>query len=143
MMEEYKMEIIVNNYKNSFNEEYICEECNSILKYNTHDIEIDDSGDKYIICPCCGHKCLLATTENNIEFPKDFYEFGGTNIKSVDVSNDEITDNIKKCIKWLKENPSEPFRYIAYGNMFLCVFNHEDEYYIMVSKNYFDTGIDK
>ena len=29
------------------------------------------------------------------------------------------------------------------GDTFVCVFNHEDEYYIMVAKNYFDASIDK
>lgn len=143
------MRIIEDNYKydlaKDYEIEYICESCNSVFQYNDDDIEIDEYEDEYVKCPCCGHKCLVdeKVTEKNIEFPKSFYEFGGTNIKSVDISDNEITTRIKECIKWLKENPNEPFRYTGYGNMFLCVFNHQDEYYIMVAKNYFETSIDK
>ena len=143
------MRIIENNYKydlaKDYEIEYICESCNSVFQYNDDDIEFDECEDEYVKCPCCGHKCLVAekVTEKNIEFPKSFYEFGGNNTKSVNISDNEITENIKECISWLKKNPNEPYRYMAYGNMFLCVFNHEDEYYIMVTKNYFDASIDK
>ena len=141
------MKIIQNNY--DYNkiptEEYICETCNSIFQYENYDVYTDKYGDNYVNCPCCGHKCIVEekTTEDNINFPKNFYEFGGANTTSVDISNDEITNRIQECIKWLKANPNEPFKYIGYGNMFLCVFNHEDEYYIIVTKNYFDVSIDK
>lgn len=143
------MRIIENNYKydlaKDYEIEYICESCNSVFQYNDDDIECDEYEDEYVKCPCCGHRCFVAekVTEKNIEFPKSFYEFGGNNTKSVNISDNEITKNIKECISWLKKNPNEPYRYMAYGNMFLCVFNHEDEYYIMVTKNYFDTSIDK
>ena len=143
------MRIIENNYKydlaKDYEIEYICESCNSVFQYNDDDIEFDEYEDEYVKCPCCGHKCLVAekVTEKNIRFPESFYEFGGNNTKSVNISDDEIIKNIKECISWLKKNPNEPFKYIAYGNMLLCVFNHEDEYYIMVTKNYFETSIDK
>lgn len=143
------MKIIENNYKCELAKdeeiEYICESCNSIFQYNDDDIEINEYGDEYVKCPCCEHKCLVVekVTEKNINFPKSFYEFGGNNTESVDISNAEITMKIRECIMWLKKNPNEPFKYMAYGNMFLCVFNHEDEYYIIVTKNYFDTTIDK
>ena len=143
------MRIIENNYKydlaKDYEIEYICESCNSVFQYNDDDIEFDECGNEYVKCPCCGHRCLVTekVTEKNIEFPESFYEFGGNNTKSVNISNDEITMRIKECIMWLKKNPNEPFKYMSYGNMFLCVFNHEDEYYIMVTKNYFDSSIDK
>lgn len=143
------MRIIENNYKydlaKDYEIEYICESCNSVFQYNDDDIEFNECEDEYVKCPCCGHRCLVAekVTEKNIEFPKSFYEFGGNNTKSVNISDNEITKNIKECISWLKKNPNEPYRYMAHGNMFLCVFNHEDEYYIMVTKNYFDSSIDK
>ena len=143
------MRIIENNYKydlaKDYEIEYICESCNSVFQYNDDDIEFGECEDEYVKCPCCGHKCLVAekVTEKNIEFPKSFYEFGGNNTKSVNISDNEITKNIKECISWLKKNPNELYRYMAHGSMFLCVFNHEDEYYIMVTKNYFDSSIDK
>lgn len=140
------MKIIENNYKPvNLPIKYICEECDSVFQYDENDINIEKNGDEYVICPCCGHKCLICEkiTEKNIEFPKSFYEFGGNNINSLNVSDIEITERIKQSIEWLKENPAEPYKYMGYGNMFLCIFNHEDEYYIIVTKNYFDTTIDK
>ena len=62
---------------------------------------------------------------------------------AVDIDNKEITSQIKEIIVWLKRHPEEPYRYMGSGNTFVCVFNHEDEYYVMVTKNYFDVSIDK
>ena len=59
------------------------------------------------------------------------------------VLNGLITSRIKESIVWLKRHPEELYKYVGSGDTFLCVFNHEDEYYIMVAKNYFETSIDK
>ena len=141
------MRIIENNFKYKQQiptEEYICENCNSVFEYEDSDITIDSDNVESVTCPCCNHRCITYTppTVETIKFPKDFYQFG-INKDAFNMPDNEVTDNIKKCIKWLKENPNEPFRYTGYGNTFICVFNHKDEYYIMVSKNYFDTSIDK
>ena len=141
------MKIIQNNYElyNTLEEEYICEECNSVFEYNDYDVYVDsETYNEYVICPCCNHKCIVSipTTEDNIEFPKSFYKFGEKE-GAVKISDKEITSKIKDCIIWLKNNPKEQFRYIGTGDTFLCVFNHEDEYYIMVAKDYFDSYIDK
>lgn len=140
------MKIIQNNYtrENEVSEEYICEECNSVFEYDDYDIYIDKDGTERVDCPCCNHSCVVytPTTEDNINFPKSFYQFG-VHDGAVDIDNEEITSRIKEIIVWLKRHPEESYRYMSGGNTFLCVFNHEDEYYIMVAKNYFDTSIDK
>ena len=140
------MKIIQNNYElyNTLEEEYICEECNSVFEYNENDIWLDAKNNEYVTCPCCNHSCVVSvpTTEDNIEFPKSFYKFG-KNIDSFKVNDKEITKTIKDTINWLKDNPEEYYRFIAYGDTFICVFNHEDEYYIIVAKDYFDSYIDK
>ena len=143
------MRIIENNfkYKQKYQiptEEYICEECNSVFEYEDEDICVDDDNIEFVKCPCCGHKCITYTspTIETIKFPKNFYQFGICE-GAIDISDKEITNDIRECIKWLEKYPEEPFKYIGKGNTFLCVFNHEDEYYIMVAKNYFETSIDK
>ena len=140
------MKIIEDKYnKAKETEEYICEECNSVFEYDDYDIKFNDfKGEEYVICPCCRHKCIIFTpvTENNIEFPKNFYQFG-VHDGAIKIDDKEITFWIKDCINWLKNNPNESFKYRGSGDTFLCVFNHEDEYYIMVAKNYFDSHIDK
>ena len=140
------MKIIQNNYtkENEVSEEYICEECNSVFEYNDSDIWVDSKNYEYVTCPCCNHSCIVSVpiTERNIEFPKSFYQFG-IHDGAVDIDNKEITSQIKEIIVWLKRHPEEPYRYVGSGNTFVCVFNHEDEYYVMVAKNYFDASIDK
>lgn len=139
------MKIIKNNFKEEMpTEEYICENCNSVFEYEDEDINIRADDIEYVICPCCGHTCITYTppTVETIKFPVDFHQFETKN-GAVDIKDDEITDRIRESIKWLQQYPEEPFKYISYGNMFLCVFNHEDEYYIIVCKNYFESSIDK
>ena len=139
------MKIIQNNYTkdNEVSEEYICEKCNSVFEYENDDIYTKD-GIERVDCPCCHHSCIIytPTTEDNINFPKSFYQFGINN-GSVKIDDDEITSQIKSSIKWLKDNPNADYRYWTTGDTFLCVFNHVDEYYIMVAKNYFNSYIDK
>ena len=139
------MRIIEDKYnKAKETEEYICEKCNSVFEYDDYDIFANEDRVEYVTCPCCGHSCVVYTpvTENNIEFPKSFYQFGLTN-GAVKIDNEEITSRIKEIIVWLKRHPQERFKYYECGDTFLCVFNHDDEYYIMVAKNYFDASIDK
>jgi len=140
------MKVIKNNnvQENIIEEEYICEECNSVFVYEDYDIYVDKNGVESVTCPCCNHRCIVSVpvTEKNIEFPKSFYHFD-ENKGAVKIDNNEITSRIKESIVWLKRHPEEPYKYVGSGNTFLCVFNHEDEYYIMVAKNYFDTSIDK
>lgn len=140
------MKIIQNNYtkENEVSEEYICEECNSVFEYEKYDIYTDKDGIERVDCPCCSHSCVIynPTTEDNITFPKSFYQFG-VHDGAVDIDNEEITSWIKEIIVWLKHHPEEPYKYKGSGNTFICVFNHEDEYYVMVAKNYFDCSIDK
>lgn len=138
------MKIIQDNYgERQPIERYVCENCNSVFEYEDSDIHVDHKTE-FVICPCCGHDCIVyeSPTIYSIKFPKDFYHFGDNN-EGIDVPNEEITKVIKDNIAQLEKNPEEPFRYTGYGNMFLCVFNHEDEYYIVVCKNYFDSSIDK
>lgn len=136
------MKVIKNNY-NRESIQYICEECNSIFEYNDDDIFMDNNGVEYVRCPCCKNHCYIneeIPTVDNIEFPKHFHKIGENAIK---ISDKEINKYIKKCINWLEKNPNEPLSYIGTGDSFIVVFNHENEYYILVAKNYFDSYIDK
>ena len=138
------MKIIQNNYTLTENERYICEDCNSVFEFEDTDVHFSDfKGKEYVICPCCGHICFLGLfRKEELSFPNDFYQFS-VRESAVQIENEEITNKIKECIEWLKENPQEPFRYIGTGDTFIVVFNHDDEYYVMVGKNYFEAYIDK
>lgn len=140
------MKVIQDNYIEKHNsEQYICEHCNSVFEYNKEDIRFDADDEEIVFCPCCHKICYIdytPITADNVEFPKSFYQFGVHN-GAVKIDDEEITFWIKDCINWLKNNPNESFKYRGSGDTFICVFNHDDEYYIIVAKNYFDTSIDK
>ena len=141
------MKVIQNNNvkkDKKIEENYICEECNSVFVYDDYDIFADENGVEFVTCPCCGHSCVvyIPVTPNNIKFPKNFYQFG-VREGAIKIDNEEITFRIKEIIGFLARHPEEPYRYEACGDTFICVFNHDDEYYIMVAKNYFETSIDK
>jgi DNA-directed RNA polymerase subunit RPC12/RpoP len=125
-------------------EEYICEQCNSIFVYDDYDIYTSQDGTDYVDCPCCNHRCVVdvPVTEKNIEFPKSFYQFG-THTGAVKIEDEKITARIKEMIVWLKYHPENTYKYEGCGDTFIIVFNHTDEYYITVCKNYFEASIDK
>ena len=136
------MKIIKNNYNETF--QFTCNECNSVIEYDNDDICIDSYGRKYIICPCCGDEYYLdqeIITVDNVTYPDHYHDFSN----GKDWNNTSINECVKKIILWLKENPGEPYKYIASGNTFICVFNHYDDdvYYVMVTKNYSDTFVEK
>lgn len=137
------MRIIQNNY-NEYTEttqEIICEHCNSVFEIDNSDIITPVDDDEYVCCPCCNRKVYLyePNTKDNIRFPTSYYHFEN----GADIIDEEIDEWVRKCIEWLEENPEESYKYIGSGNTFVVVFNHEDEYYIVVTKNYFETDIDK
>lgn len=140
------MKVVQDNYtiQTTESDEYICEKCNSVFIYDNYDVYTDKDNIERVDCPCCGHSCIVYTpiTIDNIRFPINFNQIDEHN-GAIKINNEKITDWIKECINYLKNNPEEFYRYTASGNTFVCVFNHDDEYYVMVAKNYFDCDIDK
>lgn len=137
------MRIIQNNY-NEYTEttqEIVCEYCNSVFEIDNSDIITPEEDDEYVYCPCCNRKVYLyePNTKDNINFPTSYHTFKN----GADITDEEINKWVRECIEWLEENPEESYRYIGSGNTFVVVFNFEDEYHITVTKNYFETYIDK
>lgn len=148
------MKIIKNNHKDYNKEKEVitfectCPYCNSVLEINENDIQYDREDDeKYVVCPCCHMRITdeyfdRKVTLDNISYPFDFLQYGNSN-SCLNLSDEEINKYIKQCIDFFKYNPNEPYKYIAISDSFIIVFNHEDEYYFVVAKNYEDTIIDK
>lgn len=145
------MKIIENNYS-KFDKELIefkctCPNCQSILETNENDVQYDrEDMEHYVICPCCHMRITdeyfdRIVTLDNISYPFDFYQYGHNSC--LNLSNEEINHYIRQCIDFLKYNPNEPYKYISTGDSFIIVFNHEDEYYFMVAKNYEDASVYK
>lgn len=144
------MKIIKNNYdkeKEIITFECTCPNCTSIVEFDENDIKYDKKdNEKYVICPCCDAAITdkhfdRKITLDNISYPFDFYQYGHNSC--LNLSDEEINNYIKQCIDFLKYNSNEPYKYISTGDSFIIVFNHEDEYYFMVAKNYEDASVDK
>lgn len=136
------MKIIKNNYEETF--QFTCNKCGSVIEYNDDDICVDSYGYRYVICPCCGDEYDLdqrVITVDNVTYPEDYHDFSN----GKNWNDESINEYVKKIILWLKDNPNEPFKYVASGNTFICVFNHyeDEEYYVVVTKNYLDTFVEK
>ena len=141
------MKIIKDNFAEKTSR-YTCNFCNSIIEYDDRDISCDYRGRKCIICPCCSYVHYLDEDEqndimriNDITYPHDYHN----SANGVDITNEEINKSIKELINHLKKHPDESFRFYAVGNAFIGVFNiqNEDEYYIVISKNYYDASVSK
>lgn len=148
------MKIIKNNH-NNYNKkkevitfECTCPNCTSIIEFDENDIGYDEEyNERYVVCPCCDMAISdehfdREITLDNISYPFDFYKCGDSN-SCLNLSDEEINKYIKECIDFLKYNPNEPYKYIGTGDSLIIVFNHENEYYFVVAKNYEDTIIDK
>lgn len=141
------MKIIQNNYiddciEEDTSQEIICEHCNSVFEIDDNDKLYDKEGDVYIYCPCCYNKVYITEeqlTKNNLKFPNNYFHYAN----GVEINNGTIDKWVKESIEWLEKYPNEPFRYIGSGDSVAIVFNHKDEYYIIVAKKYFDVSIDK
>lgn len=146
------MKIIKNNYS-KFDKELVefkctCPNCQSILETDENDVQYDrEYMEHYVICPCCHMRITSEyfernVTLDNISYPFDFYQYENhDSLKKL--SDEEINNYIKQCINFLKYNPNEPYKYMGTGDSFVVVFNHDNEYYIVVAKNYWDSSINK
>ena len=77
---------------------------------------------------------------SNIEFPKHFFGPGG-----VDIQNDEIQKWIRQCLKAAEES-DEPYGYFATmgtGNTKVILMAYQDEYEIIVTKDYYQTSVNR
>ena len=146
------MKIIKNNHKDDNKGKKViikctCPNCTSIIEFDENDVKYDKEYDeKYVICPCCNVSITdeyfnREVTLDNIYYPFDFYKYD--NSSTVFLSNEEINKYIKECINFLKYNPNESYKYIGTGNSFIIGFNHKDEYYFVVAKNYEDASVSK
>lgn len=145
------MKIIKNNYnkeKEIITFECTCPNCTSIVEFDENDIKYDEEyNEKYVICPCCDVSITdkyfdKNVTLDNISYPSDFYQYGNHDF-GLNLSDEEINKRIKKCIDFLKFNPNMDYKCIGSGDTFIIVFNHDDEYYFVVAKNYADASVSK
>ena len=131
-----------------FPQNVTCEYCGTELEIDKEDISIGIAGAWEYICPCCKKINQLDNydeiTKDNLNFPQHYFYFGN----GKDVNNNTINKWVQQCVNYLNDNPTEDTESMSSGNTIVTVSriyetdNEEDEeYYIVVSKNYYEAYI--
>jgi DNA-directed RNA polymerase subunit RPC12/RpoP len=121
-----------------------CDECRAELEYEYEDTYEGYAGMRHIKCPKCGYEIMseyfdgIELDSSNVEFPKHFYRLNG-----VDIQDKEIQQWVRKCLQCAEES-EEPYGYFTHagtGNTIVILMAYEDEYNIVVAKNYYELSI--
>ena len=122
-----------------------CEECKAELEFAFDDTYEGALGARYLKCPVCGRQNMTEIDTpnlslNNIKFPLHFFEPNG-----VDISDDQINSWVYECLK-IAEESDEPYGYFVHtgsGNTLVILMAYEDEYNIVVTKDYYETIVNR
>lgn len=123
----------------------ICDTCGATFEFEKSDACVGECGCYYVDCPKCHSDVYtdeiepIDITINNIEFPDHFSKFG----KGREIGDGTIQAWIDGALKWFKENPNEPFYIHASGNARVIVLNFDDEYEVIVAKDYYVCDVTK
>lgn len=125
----------------------ICSDCGAELEYGYEDTYEGYAGYRHIKCPMCGYEVMceefdgVKLNSRNVEFPKHFYHFDD----GVDILDREVQDWVRRCLKQAEET-KEPYGYFFHtgsGNSMVVLMGYEDEYDIIVAKDYYELSISK
>lgn len=159
------MKVLKNNSKTTATDVYnapkivksietICMECGSELEIEKEDVYDGTYGGYWVNCPCCNDATVLSDqdeealglkhlTVDDTVYPKHFYISGDC---VVDIKDDEINKQIQTLVNRIRnyEDENDTIAYTYYGNVFIFVqkFDGDEEYFIMVSKDYKTTEMD-
>ena len=126
-----------------------CDRCGSELEITEEDAHIGWLGAKFITCPCCGEESMvdeiegITLTKDNLSFPEHFLKTN-KNMRNVkEVSNYQITDEIKKAITYFRLHKEEWCWYTSYGDLFVIVWrmSGDEDYSVLVTKDFYETNI--
>lgn len=146
------MKVIKNNYNDddiSTKLHIECEHCGSELEITKEDTHIGWLGAAFVKCPCCNQDAMvdevdgITLTKDNIEFPLHFSRTNKDQRHVVEVKDLKIKEEVARGIEWLMANKDEEYWYTCHGDLFLIIFNdvEDREYYILVTKDFYDTYI--
>ena len=123
-----------------------CYECDAELEFSLEDTYIGALGARYVKCPICGYEIMtdecdgIELNSSNIEFPKHFFE-----PKGVDIPDSKINNWVRECLK-VAEESDKPYGYFVHtgsGNTLVILLAYEDDYEIIVAKDYYETSLDR
>lgn len=139
------IKVLNKNVEQTFYRQH-CEECHAELEFAFDDTYEGALGARYLKCPVCSREVMTHELEgielnsNNIEFPKHFFGPGGVNIQ-----DDEIQKWVRQCLKAAEES-DEPYGYFLQagtGNTKVILMAYEDEYNIIVTRDYYETSVNR
>lgn len=122
-----------------------CDKCGTTLEFEKNDARIGECGCHYVTCPRCHNDVYsdelepIKLDENNIQFPTHFWKFGN----GVNIEDEKVQQWVREGLSKIKANKDMPFWIAASGNTQVIILNYEDEYNIIVAKNYYDCDIFK
>lgn len=133
------------NEENNKTYEIECERCGCIFECEKSDMHEGALGAYYVNCPVCEEEMFVEDVEGkpldetNIQFPTHFFCMGEN---AVDIDDKQIQDWIRTGLAEVKKCNLDDW-YTGTGNTMVFIFNQDDEYKIVVAKNYWDTDIFK
>lgn len=123
-----------------------CDQCGVELEFEYNDTYEGALGARYVECPECGREIMVTElagtklTSKNIEFPRHFFAPSG-----VDIDDEQIQEWVRKCLK-VAEESDEPYGYFVRtgsGNTEVILMAYEEEYNIIITKDYYETSINR
>lgn len=140
------MRIIKNNYEKTSSTKpimVICEHCESEFEVEEDEINIGAYGGGEIKCPCCNNitgidNYGITLNEKNVTFPNHFQDSKG----AIQISDEQVTKMVRNCIIKLKLKEDEgSAAFTANGDTHVFVFKDNDEYWVTVCKNAYETYV--
>lgn len=125
-----------------------CEYCEHDIYFDKDDEHVGGFGCYYVYCPHCGEETLvededLELTDDNIKFPDHFYHTSTYKKNVVSITEEEVTNEIKRLVKEIEKTPDVTYRACEWGDTMIVVMNCEDEIRVFVTKDYYETSIVK
>lgn len=124
-----------------------CDYCGSLLEYEVEDVRMDKKNRTYVVCPTCANKVEVeeqslfnVVTTKNVDFPKDFYHFGGDGAKKL--SKKEIKEMIREVVETLSDRKESEYFFMATGDTLVMSYKQEEDekdiYNIIVCNDYYE-----
>lgn len=125
-----------------------CMECGSELEVEKEDVYDGAFGGYWVNCPCCNDATVLENkdeeafglkhlTVDDTVYPKHFYIGDGY---VADIEDDKINESIQQLVNQIRnyDDENDTIAYTYYGDVFIFVqkFDGDEDYFIMVSKDY-------
>ena len=151
------MKVIQNNYQNktiapSNNQKkrvekvnLECKNCGSVLEISREDTHIGWLGLPFVTCPCCNYEMYVEEFDDdaidicasNVKYPTHF-TISSKEFRAIEIPDEEINKWIQQGIEYFRENPEEYSYFVASGNsvVHMYKFDGDEEYYVIVSKDY-------